>query len=446
MKVSALKELEKELEISERDMRAVVGGFHHEMDDGLAGRPGCLKMIPTYADRPTGKEEGRYIALDLGGTNFRILSIRLNGRGASSERHAMKFALREADISSTGKRLFEFLAGAVKKFIDRKRIARSKHIDLGFTFSFPVKQTGIASGTLVTWTKGFSASGVKGHDVVHLLNRALEEEGVYNVSVAALANDTVGTLVARSYGDKDCDVGVIIGTGTNACYVEALRKITKFKGKYPEYGTMIINTEWGNFNRIKTTRYDRQLDRESGNPGAQILEKMVSGMYIGEIARLIMKDFISKKALFTETAPAELDGKMFFRGEFVSQVLADRSRTLAGVEKLLKLSDAADDPSFKDKETVRKICELVARRAARISAAAITAVVTKIDPSLKRNHTVAIDGSVYEKLPGFSGWMEEAIRELSGRSSGKIKLMLTKDGSGYGAAIIAAVATRKEAL
>jgi hypothetical protein len=27
---------------------------------------------------------------------------------------------------------------------------------LGFTFSFPVKQTSIASGTLIKWTKGFT--------------------------------------------------------------------------------------------------------------------------------------------------------------------------------------------------------------------------------------------------------------------------------------------------
>jgi hexokinase len=28
--------------------------------------------------------------------------------------------------------------------------------ELGFTFSFPVRQSSIASGTLIKWTKGFS--------------------------------------------------------------------------------------------------------------------------------------------------------------------------------------------------------------------------------------------------------------------------------------------------
>lgn len=30
-----------------------------------------------------------------------------------------------------------------------------KERELGFTFSFPIKQSSIASGTLMKWTKGF---------------------------------------------------------------------------------------------------------------------------------------------------------------------------------------------------------------------------------------------------------------------------------------------------
>ena len=43
----------------------------------------------------------------------------------------------------------------------------------GFTFSFPVEQTAINAGSLVHWTKGFTAKGVPGQDVVRLLNEAL---------------------------------------------------------------------------------------------------------------------------------------------------------------------------------------------------------------------------------------------------------------------------------
>ena len=46
---------------------------------------------------------------------------------------------------------------------------------LGFTFSFPCKQEGLASARLTAWTKGFSCSGVVNEDVVQLLQQAINE-------------------------------------------------------------------------------------------------------------------------------------------------------------------------------------------------------------------------------------------------------------------------------
>jgi hexokinase len=47
---------------------------------------------------------------------------------------------------------------------------------LGFTFSFPCKQEGLASARLTAWTKGFSCSGVVNEDVVKLLQEAINEK------------------------------------------------------------------------------------------------------------------------------------------------------------------------------------------------------------------------------------------------------------------------------
>jgi hexokinase len=65
-----------------------------------------------------------------------------------------------------------------------------------------------------------------------------------------------------------------------------------------------------------------------------------------------------------------------------------------------------------------------------------------MDPDVARRHTVAIDGSVYEKLYGFSGRMAASLGTLLGRRASRVRLVLTKDGSGRGAAIVAAVAER----
>lgn len=49
---------------------------------------------------------------------------------------------------------------------------------LAFTFSFPCKHTSLSQATLVSWTKGFSCTGVVGNDVVLLLQQAINRRQV----------------------------------------------------------------------------------------------------------------------------------------------------------------------------------------------------------------------------------------------------------------------------
>lgn len=403
--------------ISKTKMKQIMRNFHLEMKRGLAGKKSSLKMIPTYVSRPTGREKGKFIALDFGGTNFRILKLELKGNGCFSKPGTMRFALRKKEITGTADEFFGFIAGCVKAFIEKYRL--KDEINLGFTFSFPIKQTAVASGTLICWTKGFKTKGVIGKDVVKLLEEALSKKGVNNVRISALANDTVGTLVAKSYEDPDCDVGVIIGTGTNACYPEKT------------LSGMIINTEWGNFDKLKKTAYDRELDKRSDRPGEQILEKMVSGMYLGEIARLIIKDNCGR-SVFKQ--------KGGFKTEYMSIIESDRSPALAVSASLFKKTGFLNS-TLNDRRKIKEICEIVSRRGARISAACMAAIITEMDPRLSKKHTIAIDGTVYEKHPTFSKNINLALKEIFGNSASRIKATMAKDGSGIGAAIIAAVAS-----
>jgi hexokinase len=159
-------------------------------------------------------------------------------------------------------------------------------------------------------------SGVVKNDVGRLLNEALTRKNV-NVTVSAIVNDTVGTLMAHAYNDPQTYIGVILGTGTsffflnqgtNAAYVERVDEIEKSKINSPN-GEMIINTEWGAYNEssvLPITKYDQALDRASSNPKSQIFEKMISGMYLGEITRLILMDLISTGELFAGEGSKEL--------------------------------------------------------------------------------------------------------------------------------------------
>ena len=68
-----------------------------------------------------------------------------------------------------------------------------ERLPLGFTFSFPCRQEGLAKATLTHWTKGFKCSGVEGEDVVELMKKAIDRHpSKVQIDVCALLNDTTG--------------------------------------------------------------------------------------------------------------------------------------------------------------------------------------------------------------------------------------------------------------
>ena len=104
--------------------------------------------------------------------------------------------------------LFNFIAGCIKDFTVKHNLTLHEEIPLGFTFSFPMTQLALDSGLLVNWTKSFNCSGVTGKDVVKMLKSSLANQGVDNVKVVAILNDTTGTLVAGAYDHPSCAIGL----------------------------------------------------------------------------------------------------------------------------------------------------------------------------------------------------------------------------------------------
>ncbi|MCK9195743.1 MAG: hypothetical protein M0P16_02045 [Syntrophales bacterium] len=425
-----LSHLESVFSISLRDAQEIIRNFHQEMRYGLAGGKSSLKMIPSFVGRPKGAEKGKFLALDLGGTNIRVLAVELDGNGNAALAAVSKFAIPQDVMSGTDGKLFDFIADCIKLFFKENNIGTQQAYDLAFTFSFPVEQSSIASGKLIGWTKGFTAGGVEGEDVVALLSEALRRKGTGFIHVAALANDTVGTLVAKSYADPSCDMGVILGTGTNACYPEKIAHILKCPGLGAS-GEMIVNMEWGGFSQLKTNIYDHLLDRASLNPGKQLFEKMVSGMYLGEISRLVIVEMMERGLLFRGTSLSAFSKGYALTTEHLSM-------TAQGTDFFAAFG--LRDVTTADRQTIQEICRIVSTRSAKLAGAAIAAVVAWMDEKIESDHTIAIDGSLFEKYPGFQGYMKDILNDLFGARSARIKLELAKDGSGIGAAIIGAVA------
>jgi len=425
-----LSSLESDFTVTLHDAQEIIGNFHQEMRTGLAGMKSSLKMIPSFVGRPTGSERGRYLVLDLGGTNIRLLAVELNGNGSTALAAVSRFVVPQEVMRGTGNELFDFIVDCIQLFFTENCFSRQQTYDLAFTFSFPVEQRSLASGKLIGWTKGFTASGVVDRDVVVLLSGALQRKKMGFIQVAALANDTAGTLVAKSYADPSCDMGVILGTGTNACYPEKVVRIVKCPGLGTS-GEMIVNIEWGGFSRLKTNIYDHYLDSASHNTGKQQLEKMVSGMYLGEIARRVIVEMMTRGLLFRGTSLSTFSKEYLLHTEHLSLVAQ-------GFDFFADFG--LRDVSAVDSRTIREICRLVSTRSARIAGAAIAAVVTWMDENIASDHTIAIDGTLFEKYPGYAEQITRTLYELFGACARRIKLVLVRDGSGIGAAIIGAVA------
>jgi len=119
--------LEELFSISVNDIRVMIQDFHAEMGKGLSGDESSLKMIPSFIDKPKGNEAGEFLALDLGGTNLRVLTVRLDGRGNASVPFAGKFAIPQKDMQGTGVALFDFIVGCIDAFLTENHVDRSKN-------------------------------------------------------------------------------------------------------------------------------------------------------------------------------------------------------------------------------------------------------------------------------------------------------------------------------
>ncbi|KHN25630.1 Hexokinase-3 [Glycine soja] len=339
---NVVRELEEGCATRVGRLRQVVDAMAVEMHAGLASEGGSkLKMLLTFVDNlPNGTERGTYYALHLGGTNFRVLRVQLNGQPSSDFEHEVeRQPIPQHVMTSTSEDLFDFIASSLKEFIakegDGSNISQDRR-ELGFTFSFPVKQMSVSSGILIKWTKGFSIGNMVGRDVATCLQEALARKGL-DVRVAALVR------------------------------------------KYFHLPT--------------------------------VMTPLMSAMH------------------------------------------EDNSPDLREVARILNDIFEIPDVPLKARKIVVKVCDVVTRRAARLAAAGIVGILKKIgrdgsggitggrsrsDMKMRRT-VVAIEGGLYSKYALFREYLREALNEILGEDIAKhVILKVTEDGSGIGAALLAA--------
>ncbi|KAG0208765.1 glucokinase [Mortierella sp. GBA30] len=443
---------------------ALVDQFIKELREGLS-QENAMPMIPTFVyDLPDGEETGMILSLDLGGTNLRVCRTTLSGKGAFAIVHK-KWTISDTLKKGPGVELFSWIADRIAEFLDTqcKDESATGTYPLGMTFSFPCEQLDINIGKLINWTKGFRGTDILGQDVVKVLQDQINARKL-NITVNSLINDTVGTLLATTYKHPGCEIGIIFGTGTNCAYLEDQSEITKIKPGAANYTSptnmQIINTEWGAFGNksgaLPANEYDTRLDARSSQPGKQLYEKMVSGLYISELARSVFHDLALNGELFldgsgrpkTNEDLGDLAIKERFDGAMMGSLEGDESANLEIIENHFWTSYKLNT-SQSDRETIKYICQLISARAARLSAVGIAALIKKRELLAKPNQViVGIDGSLFNKYPHFKKHLEGALNEIfdAATVTAKISLINAEDGSGVGGAIAAYLACKQKGL
>ena len=413
------------------------------MRRGLSGDPRSIAMHPSFVSRPSGDEKGRYLALDLGGTNVRATLVELGGH--RSLRVLERQSFRLASTTGTAHDLFDPVAEFVVGLL-----ADGGSEEIGYIFAFPMDQTGVRSGQLTKWTKEFAFDGVEGEDVVALLERAIGARtgNLGEFGISALANDTVGVLAAGAYLDPRCDMGLIVGTGANLAVAVPDKMIVRrdlpvSSGSPDE---MIFNMECGNFDGVGAIQADAdmRLDAESDTEG-QRMEKMIAGRYLGEVARLRVCEIADRGEGFEGwlAGASGLNVPYAFATENLSDVAFDESEEL--IATAIQLGQlGVSGATVGDRRLLREICVSVARRSARVVAASIAATATYIDPDLDDEHIVAADGSVFRGMPGYQAELRRGLQDVLGERADRVQVCYLRDGSGLGAAVVAAVASETE--
>ncbi|XP_073832745.1 hexokinase A [Musca autumnalis] len=439
-------ELCQQLILTDEQINELTYRILHEIKRGLAKdthSKANVKCFVTYVqDLPNGNERGKFLALDLGGTNFRVLLIHLK-EDHDFQMESRIYAIPQHIMLGSGTQLFDHIAECLSNFMVEHNVG-TERLPLGFTFSFPLTQLGLTKGLLVTWTKGFNCAGVVNEDVVQLLKDAIARRGDVQIDVCAILNDTTGTLMSCAWKNHNCKIGLIVGTGSNACYVEKVEEAEMFDGASNGKPHVLINTEWGAFGDngaldFVRTEFDEDVDRHSINPGKQVFEKMISGMYMGELVRLAIVKMVNAGVLFKGQDSDVLMTRGQFFTKYVSEIEADEPGTFTNCRLVLEelgLTEATDE----DCANVRYICECVSSRAAHLVSSGIACLINKMN---EPHVTVGVDGSVYRFHPKFHTLMVEKISQLV-KPGITFDLMLSEDGSGRGAALVAAVACRED--
>ena len=379
--------------------------FLEEMQKGLAGEDSSLRMLPTYIE--TDKEvpiNEPVIVIDAGGTNFRVATVHFD-----EDRKPIVQNLKPAPDPMPGAQgevgkteFFEIMAGYMEKVIDISD-------RIGFCFSYPTETFPNKDGKLIRFSKEIKASEVEGQMIGENLNIALKASGVKEEKRIVILNDTVTTLLAGvcSFPDRvfDSFIGFILGTGTNTCYIEQNKNITK-TGNLDPKSSMVINIESCGFSKAPRGKIDIEFDNTTKNPGLHTFEKMLSGAYLGPLCLMVVQT-AAQKGFFSPVTAEQLANINELTTKDVSDFLSNPAASNNPFSAAIENNDNAD------LATLLSLLERLVERAAKLTAINLSSAVLKSGKGQAPSKPVCIvaEGTTFYRLKGLKSKVEYYLKE-----------------------------------
>lgn len=168
-------------------------------------------------------------------------------------------------------------------------------------------------------------------------------------------------------------MGVIFGTGVNGAFYDVVSDIEKLEGKLaddiPRDSPMAINCEYGSFDNehlvLPRTKYDVDVDEQSPRPGQQAFEKMTSGYYLGELLRMVLIDLNKKGLMLKGQDLTKLSKPYIMDTSYPARIEEDPFENLEDTDDIFQ-KDFGIKTSLPERKLIRRLCELIGTRAARL--------------------------------------------------------------------------------
>ncbi len=392
------------------DLDANCGTFISEMRSGLEGS-GSLLMIPTYITM--GNElplQEPVIAIDAGGTNFRVAVIHFNENKEPVIEDFKVYPMPGTQGEVTKEEFFDTMAGYVQPVLHRSN-------KISFCFSYPTEILPNRDGKLIKFSKEIRVKDIQGEVIGENLLIALKKRGFTEKKDLLVLNDTVATLLAGKSASPDRQfdgyIGFILGTGTNICYAEECVNIVKVPALKQSTGSVLINIESGAYNKIDRGEIDLEFDSTTANPGDFVFEKTISGAYQGGLILTVIHK-AAKEGVFSAAAASKLNELK----ELSSREIDDFLYYPYGQNALAYC--CADSTGCEDHAALYYLIDGLLERAARYVAFSLTAVLEKTgkgkNPCVPA--CITADGSTFYKSKLFRGKLDHYIKTYTNDAKG----------------------------